>query len=51
VDDVANIFEVHAVCVFAIELCRLVRFRIYITFCIEKEWGKGRSGALPFLGQ
>jgi hypothetical protein len=40
VDDVANISEVHAACVFRIELCRLVRFWIYITFCIEKEWGK-----------
>jgi hypothetical protein len=49
---IADVSEVHAASIFRIEVYRLVSYCVCITFCFEKEWGKGRkNGDLPFLGQ
>jgi hypothetical protein len=52
VGNVANISELQVASVFRIEVYRLVSWCVCITFCFEKEWGKGRrNGDLPFIGQ
>lgn len=52
VGDIADVSEVHVASVFRIEVYRLMSCCVCITFCFEKEFGKGvKNGGFPFLGQ
>jgi hypothetical protein len=41
VGDAADVTEVHTASIFKVEVCRLVSFCVYISFCFKKESGKG----------